>query len=286
LADTMGLSKLFVGMVVVAFGTSAPELLVTLEAATSGSPDIAIGNIIGSNIANMLLILGVTALVAPLPVAGQSIRREALIMIGATILLMVLLYFGRIPRPVGIAMVVVLIAYVTISYLLESRKVHAPYLDTADAQPDTKSALAGSVSLVLGGLAGLAIGAYLLVEGASGIARSFGVSEATIGLTVVALGTSLPELAASVVAALRRHPEVVIANVIGSNTFNILGNLGATAIVAPMPAAGRFIAFDGPVMCMSVLIVFATMVFVGRIGRLGGAGLLTGYALYLLLTPR
>lgn len=180
-------------------------------------------------------------------------------------------------------MVAILIAYVSYAYLTERSRAHMPGPEEATASGPQPS-LASPLFLVAAGLAGLALGAYLLVDGASGLARYFGVSEAAIGLTVVAFGTSLPELAASVVAALRRHPEVVIGNVVGSNAFNILGNLGLTAVIAPIPISARFLAFDGPVLMASAAIVLLAIAFTGRIGRIGGAGLLAAYVLYIAFT--
>ena len=272
-AQAARLSPLVIGLTVVGFGTSTPELLVSLKAALDGAPDIALGNIVGSNIANILLILGISALVWPITVADKALRRDGIVMLGAAVALFAVVAFGSLGRVTGIALVLALITYLWIA-LRQPR----PDADTAVA-PDRP--LWASGLWVALGLVGLMLGAKYLVDGAVIMARDFGVSEAFIGLTIVAVGTSLPELATSLVAALRKQSDIALGNIIGSNIFNILGILGVTAAITPIAAAPRFAQFDLPVM-VGVSIVFALVLWRGgRIGRVAGLLCLAAYAVYI-----
>jgi cation:H+ antiporter len=281
IAERLNISKLVVGMVIVGFGTSAPELLVSVQAALAGSPDIAIGNIVGSNIANILLIVGVAALIMPIAVSDKSIRRECVVMTAVSIGMLPFLFSGQISRLSGIALLIAMGLYLAITILLEKKRRTSVFVQEATVAEEqiNLSGLRSVIEVVLG-LIMLVAGARFMVDGATGIARDFGVTEAVIGLTIVAVGTSLPELATALVAAWRQHSDVVLANIVGSNIFNILAILGITAVVAPVSVATRFAVFDGPIM-VSVAIVLLALLYLKTIGRLVGIGLLTAYALYI-----
>jgi cation:H+ antiporter len=276
LANRLGLSPLVIGLTVVGFGTSAPELLVSVDAALRGSPDIAVGNVVGSNIANVLLILGLSALVWPIAAGQAGLRRDMGVMVAATVLLLGLAQTGVITRLSGMAMVVLLAIYLFI-VTRAGRKEEFDGEETATRMAGWKEAAA-----IIGGLAALMLGADLLVGAATNIARSFGVSEAVIGLTIVAVGTSLPELATSLVAALRRHSDVAIGNVVGSNIFNILGILGVASIVTPLPVAQRIAEFDVPLALGVALLLAGIAIALRSIGRIAGGAFLAAYLLYVI----
>jgi len=279
-----GLSMLLIGMTVVAFGTSAPEFLVSLSAALEGSPAIALGNVVGSNIANVLLILGTTALLAPIMVDTRAVIRDGLMLTGASVLFLGLSLTDTISQTAGLVMVVALGGYFTSSYIRERNTANASEAlherEAEEFQDITMSTPMAWISL-LGGLIALSFGADQLVNGGTLIARDFGVSEEVIGLTLIAFGTSLPELAASVVAARRGHTDVAIGNVIGSNLFNTLGVAGGVAMVVPLPVPEQLIRFDLWVMTAAT---FALLVFLStgtRIGRRAGGLFLLAYGLYI-----
>ncbi|MFZ5491391.1 MAG: calcium/sodium antiporter [Pseudomonadota bacterium] len=289
LAMATGLSPLVVGLTVVAFGTSAPELAISIDAALSGTPAIAVGNVVGSNIANVLLILGLSALVAPLLVARQLIRLDVPLMLAVSVLVMLMALDGRIGRLEGVSLVLGAVAYTALVLRLARRE---PAAASADAE-ELPGASAPAVwwrdlALVLVGLLLLVVGARALVAAAVAIALGFGVSELVVGLTVVAVGTSLPEIAASAVAALRGQTEMAVGNVVGSNIFNLLAVLGASSAVAagglPVSAAAR--TFDLPVMT-AVAFACLPIFFTGhRIARWEGGLFLAyyvAYTAYLLL---
>ncbi len=245
-----------------------------MQAALSGAPSLAIGNVIGSNIANVLLILGLSAMIAVVPMRFADMRRDFAVMIGATLLLWLMIAGGIVTRLEGAILSASLCLYLWLS--LKDTAGSAPPEDGLATAPLWKS-----IAIAIGGLVILMIGARLLVDSATEIARAFGVSEAVIGLTIVAVGTSLPELATSVVAAMRRHPEIAVGNILGSNIFNVLGILGITALVTPIPVEPRFAGLDMGLAFASALVMLGFAVLAGRIGRLGGAVLLTGYAGYV-----
>ena len=273
IARKLAIPPLLIGLTVVGFGTSMPELLVSVDAALRGVPDIAIGNIIGSNIGNILLILGLAALVWPIRVMGDTLRRDTAVMMGAALVLLPAFWPGELGRMTGLALVAGLAGFLLISLL-------RPGNDASEADDAPIPRLWLSLIWVGAGLAALMLGARWLVDGATAIARDLGLSEAFIGLSIVAIGTSLPELATSLVAALRRQSEIAIGNIVGSNIFNVLGILGITAMIQPIPVADRFLTLDLPVMiaASAILTVLLTR---PRIGRLTGLGLLAGYAAYV-----
>lgn len=274
IARRLAIAPLLIGLTVVGFGTSTPELLVSVDAALRGVPDIAIGNIVGSNIANILLIVGLSALVWPIRVLGGTLRRDTGVMMAAALVLIPVFWLGAIGRLSGAVLVAGLIAYLVWAYL-------RPGAGKAEDDPSPMVPLWQSALWVAVGLVALMLGARLLVDGAVSIARGYGVSEAFIGLTIVAVGTSLPELATSLIAALRRQSEIAIGNIVGSNIFNVFGILGVTAVIAPIPVAPRFLTFDLPVMIAVSLVLTGLLLTRPVIGRGVGVALLAGYAAYV-----
>ena len=285
LAKRLGLPTLIISLTVVGFGTSMPELLVSLRAAFAGSPDIALGNVIGSNTANILFILGLCILVAPIEKYDAGARAN---MIKATIVAIIMMGIAlsstELSRLYGAILFAGLIAYIVYSYII-GRKQTA----TADSAGETDETLgtapmSGLLTagwLVLG-FALLFGGAEMLVQGAVSIARDIGISEAVIGLTIVAVGTSLPELAASMVAAVKRQGDVAIGNIIGSNIFNILGILGIAALVKPIGISPNFPAFDIPVMVLATVALLVVLLAKWPLGRIVGTVFLAGYVAYTL----
>ena len=274
IARRLAIAPLLIGLTVVGFGTSTPELLVSVDAALRGVPDIAIGNIVGSNIANILLIVGLSALVWPIRVLGGTLRRDTGVMMAAALVLIPVFWLGAIGRLSGAVLVAGLIAYLVWAYL-------RPGAGKAEDDPSPMVPLWQSALWVAVGLVALMLGARFLVDGAVSIARGYGVSEAFIGLTIVAVGTSLPELATSLIAALRRQSEIAIGNIVGSNIFNVFGILGVTAVIAPIPVAPRFLTFDLPVMIAVSLVLTGLLLTRPVIGRGVGVALLAGYAAYV-----
>jgi cation:H+ antiporter len=276
LATRLGVSPLLVGLTVVGFGTSTPELVTSLDAAFSGAPGISVGNVIGSNIANILLILGVAALIMPVAVAPQAFRRDAIALALASIAGAGLILFGELNRLAGAILITGLAAYILTAYRLERRS--APEADASG--PATSSGLIGPALLAVVGIAITIAGARLLVTGAVDLARGLGVSDTLIGLTIVAVGTSLPELVTSVVAALRRQSDLAFGNVVGSNIYNILGILGVTALVHPIEVPPEIAAVDIWTMLAATLALIV-MAFTGwRISRGEGTAMLLAYAAY------
>lgn len=274
IARRLALSPLLIGLTVVGFGTSTPELLVSADAALRGVPDIALGNVVGSNIANILLIVGLSALVWPVRVLGAALRRDLAVMMAAALVLVPVFALGEVGRAAGAAFLAGLLGYIVWAY-------RQPGEVSEDDGGSVAVPVWRSLLLIVGGLAALMVGARLMVDGSVAIARSFAVSEAFIGLTIVAVGTSLPELATSLIAAFRRHSEIAIGNVVGSNIFNVLGVLGVTALIAPIPVAGRFLAFDLPVMIAVSLVLVALLLLRPVIGRGAALAMLAVYAAYV-----
>jgi len=275
IAQRMAIPPLLIGLTVVGFGTSTPELLVSVDAALRGVPDIAIGNIVGSNIGNILLIVGLSALVYPIKVMGSTLRRDTAVMVGAALLLVPIFYMAQIGRISGLLLVAGLASYLIWAYRQPGETVAED-----DDAPAPASTIV-SVLWIIGGLVALMVGARFLVDGAVNIARGYGISEAFIGLTIVAIGTSLPELATSLIAAFKRQSEIAIGNIVGSNIFNVLGILGATALISPIPVASRFLTFDLPVMIAASLVLTALLLTRPVIGRGVGVAMLAGYAAYV-----
>jgi len=283
-ATRLGISPLVIGLTLVGFGTSTPELVTSLQAAFAGSPGIALGNVVGSNIANILLILGLAAVVSPIACNPAAFRRDGAVLVGASVLAAAIVVVGAVGRVAGLGLVVLLVAYALGTILAERRRpdpAGAVYAEEAAAVAAPRLGLVSGAVLAVAGIAATILGARLLVEGATTLAREVGLSETVIGLTVVAVGTSLPELATSVVAALRRQADVAFGNVVGSNIYNILGILGVTAAVHPLEVPARLASTDVWVMLAATGLLVAVSVTGWRVTRAEGAGLLALYAGYV-----
>ncbi len=287
-AQHLGVSAFFIGLTIVGFGTSTPELSTSLMAAIKGSGDIAVGNVVGSNICNVLLILGATALIRPIAIELRLVRSELLVVILVSLLPFVALATGHtVTRWQGLAMVALLIVYLWRGYLagrkeetrrqaeLEAELEREVGLDPSKPANPLIAALS-----IAAGLALLIAGSWLLVRSASGIARSFGISELVIGLTIVALGTSAPELFTSVVAAIRKQSDIAVGNILGSNIFNLLGILGITAAVRPQPIDPQVFRLDAPLMLATAILLAFFMRSGSRLSRPEGAFMLLCYAAY------
>jgi len=281
LAVRLGLTPIVIGLTVVAFGTSTPELVVSLAASLTDRAGIAVGNVVGSNIFNLGVILGLTALLRPVKVSLQVIRYDGPIMTAASLLALFLLTRGVLSRPAGVLLLTALVAYTALVIWL-ARKEASPEIDQEfrEGVPARPGSLGRDLWFIAGGLALLVAGSRLLVVSATGLARLAGISEAAIGLTVVAAGTSLPEMATSLVAARRDQPDIAVGNLVGSNIFNLLGILGAAALARPIPPAG-VTALDLWVM-VGFAVVLLPLLYTGfRLQRWEGALLLLGYGAYL-----
>lgn len=278
MATRLGVSSLFTGLVIVGIGTSMPEMATSVEAAIAGSPGIAWGNIAGSNLANTLLILGAAALIQPIALDRSSLMRDACINVAVSVLLFSIAWFAWGSNWIGLGMLVSVAAYVGWMYRqsMERGNVAAAAVDLPATPP--LSTLV-SVGLLIAGLAVMVVGASYLVTGAVDLARTFGMSETVIGLTIVAVGTSLPELTASAIAALRGHSELAIGNVLGSNIFNIWLIGGMTMAVSPALIPAEMIDVELPLVIASALLVGGFIAFRKHIGRVAGAGLVALFAL-------
>ncbi|MDT3320265.1 calcium/sodium antiporter [Shewanella sp. SP1S2-4] len=274
IALRLGITPLIIGLTIVAFGTSAPELAVSVKSALAGNSGIALGNVIGSNIANIGLILAITALIRPIQVQSQVVKRDIPLMILASMLFWGLLLDGELSLIDGVVLLSLLVGYLTFSYISSKNSNNEEEIEAGPNNP----LLSGLFILI--GISMLVGGGILFVNGAVDLAKTFGVSEVIIGLTIVAIGTSMPELVTSVIAALKGQSDIAIGNVVGSNLFNILGILGVTAIVHPVSSLG-FQPFDFMVM-LALAIVILPFAWTGlRIGRREGSVLLLTYLGYM-----
>ncbi|MFN4228670.1 calcium/sodium antiporter [Parvibaculum sp.] len=310
LAARYGVSPLLIALTIVAFGTSAPELLVSVRAALAGSPGIALGNVVGSNIANILLILGLPALILPIACTGRTVPHNMLIMMGASVLLIVLCFVGPLGFWQGVLLLALLATYLVYSGWDARMNPHSPsplaagedetlpepgqpydafakpadvdthHLPHGDLPRDNLSRRSIALKLLIG-IGGLPIGARFVVDGGTEIAQVFGVSDAVIGLSLIAVGTSLPELATSVMAVFRRNDDVVVGNIIGSNIMNILAILGITALIAPLPVSQDFLTFHLWVMLGAVVLLLPFAMTGGKVGRFAGVLFLASYGAYL-----
>jgi len=286
LAGAVGISPLVIGLTVVAFGTSAPELAVSVRSSLSGSTGLAMGNVVGSNIFNVLFILGLAAVITPLVVAQQLVRRDVPLMIGLSLLVWGFAADGSLATWEGVVLLVGLLAYTVWCIRAsrrESKAVAAEYADAHSAP--TRRTWPLDLALIVGGLALLVLGAQQLVDGAVAMAEWLGASEAVIGLTIVAAGTSMPEVATSVMASVRGQRDIAVGNVVGSNLFNLMGVLGVSATLSPgsgLPVGDGVLAFDLPVMVV-VAAACLPVFFTGhRIARWEGALFLGFFGLYTL----
>jgi cation:H+ antiporter len=280
LALRLGVSQLAIGLTIVAFGTSLPELVVSVDAALAGADAIAIGNVVGSNIANIALILGLVALLRPTVVEAKIVRLDAPLMIVVSLLLIAGLANHRLTRLEGLLLLLGMIAYTAFTFWEARRETPAVREEFASAAPQPRHSIAWNGLAVAVGLLVLVLGGHLLVTGSVALATAVGVSQATIGLTIVAVGTSLPELATSMVAAAKRQGDIAVGNIVGSNLFNILGILGVTAAVHPL-ARGDIDGVDLGVMLGVAIALLGLLSPRLGLARLEGALLLSTYAAYL-----
>lgn len=277
-----GLTPLVVGLTIVAFATSAPELAVSLAAAFRDSPGLAVGNVVGSNICNITLVLGVTALIGRPRLKGQLVPRDSIVLVLATLAIpLLLLLDGQLGRIEGFVLVAAIVTYVTLT-VRDAQAGRYPATFATEAPPGAKPEVSILLNVLIGAasLAMLILGSDLFVRAAVEIALALGISSALVGLSAAALGTSLPELATSIVAARRGQPELAAGNLIGSNIFNLLLILGATSLVRPLVPNGIG-PIDLGVMVTTSLVALAVMLVKPRIGRLEGTVLLACYAGYI-----
>jgi cation:H+ antiporter len=277
----LGVTPLVVGLTIVAFGTGSPEFAVSIGSALEGNASLALGNVIGSNISNIALILGIAAIIKPLQARAEIIRRETPIMVAVTGFLWLLLYDGELSRLDGAILTVGAIAYTFLTYYLSKKKqkkeVEAEF---EEAYEIPKSAVWKDIAFIVTGLGILVLGAKLLVDGAVTVAKSLGLSEVVIGLTIVAIGTSLPELATSAIATLKGEADVALGNAIGSNVLNILAVLGVTALIQPISLEGVR-TLDLSVMFGSAILFNVLLGRNFKLDRIEGTLLLIGYAIYI-----
>ncbi|WP_233356042.1 calcium/sodium antiporter [Henriciella aquimarina] len=305
-ARKLGMSELMIGLTLVGFGTSMPEMVTSLQALSDGAVGISVGNVIGSNIANVLLVVGAACLISPIVINLRALSRDGLVMIAATILFAGVLWFDGFTRPMGILFVVLLLIYLAVSVVLDQRKgspvaaVHSGEAETVE----THEPLWLALLLAVGGIAGVILGARMLVTGGAELARTVGISETVIGISIVAIGTSLPELVTSIVSAAKGRADVALGNVIGSNVFNILGIMGVSAAVYPFsivsgpssaagdkpldvaalsygPGESLISMQDMGALALSVFLLILFACTERKIARWEGAVLLAGYALYM-----
>lgn len=280
LAQRLGISPLIVGLTIVGFGTSLPEMVVSVNAALVGSPGLAVGNVVGSNIANILLILGVAALIAPIAVSPGAIKRDLLGMSAVTLVYVGLGMTGQIVFWQGALMLIALMSYIGFTVWHDNKsndevaELHREEAAEMGTIPLRTVSIAG---IIIVGLFAVVIGAEWLVTGATTMATEFGVPEEVIGLTVVAIGTSLPELATAIVAAYRGHSDVCVGNVLGSNLFNLFGITGVTAMFTPLPFSDKIVSFDLWILLAATALIIPFMLSGRRISRLEGSILLLLY---------
>lgn len=264
-AKSLGVSPLLIGLTLVGFGTSTPELVTSVTAALNNSPGIAVGNVVGSNTANILLILGLAAMIYPLAIDPKGFRRDAIMVVVAALACLLVVLNGFMDRWIGFIFVAALFAYVIYVYRTEKRAPDEAAIVAEHRVEDVRkgpATMALSIAMAIGGIAITIFGARYLVSGSIDLAKGFGISDTIIGLTIVAVGTSMPELVSSVIAALRKHSDVAYGNIIGSNIYNVLFILGATAIISPIEMPKQIATFDIWVM----LAATALLVFFARSG--------------------
>jgi cation:H+ antiporter len=281
LAHLLGITPIVVGLTIVAFGTSAPEFIVCITAAIRGSGDIVLGNIVGSNIANMGLILGIAALISPIPIKIKLIKVEVPLMILLSVALYALSWKFGLGLIEGIILFVSLVAFTIYSYysaLREPYRVKQEYREFIGGD----SSISKQAALVVLGLIGLIIGARLIVDSAISLAQSFGISELLIGIAAVAIGTSLPELATSIVAARRKEHDIVVGNIIGSNIFNI-GTLGLVSIIRPVSVNPELLKFEYPAMVFFSILALPIMRADNKVSRAEGCLLLLLYSAFIFI---
>ena len=282
IAERLAISPLIIGLTIVSFGTSAPELFISVDAALIGSGGMAIGNVVGSNIANVLLVLGLPAIIHVTCCEENGIGRNIVVMIGFTLVFMAMLASGEIGRLFGGILLVLLALFLWDQYRSATNGDAKEAPDYHDEIGDFSDSPQKSAIFAVGGILLLPIGAWLTVNNASSIAETWGVSDEVIGLTVVAIGTSLPELAASIMAVIRKNTSVAIGNVVGSNIFNIAAIMGITAVISPLTVGPNIISSDMWVMLGAAAILAAIAMIFKSIGRIAGLAMTLAYSVYVL----
>ena len=290
IAENFGLSKLVIGLTVVAFGTSAPELVVGINAALTGVPTLALGNMVGSNIANILLVIGLPIIFFPFAFEGQEIKQNYILMLAGTLIFILLCFNGPFTKVDALLLIALLLIFLVNSYKRSQPTVAVLRPDVSIVDPlenNIKEVLEQPLTTprailsVLIGLLGLVYGADILVKGGVEIARDFNVSEAVIGLTIIAVGTSLPELVTAIIALKKNHGEVALGNVIGSNIFNLFAIMGGTALVADVPVPASFLSIDLWVMLISSAALLPFVIWKIKLNRITGLIFCSGYIIYL-----
>jgi len=276
LAKRFQLSNLLIGAVVIGFGTSTPELSASISAALKGAPDIALGNVIGSNTANVFLIAGMAGLLCPLKIPYANVHRDVVMMVVSSVMLVVMMWFETLDMITGVIFLLTLAGYIIWSFQSSD--------DDCDNEAISAKTYSTGMAFVLlaVGIATLTGGAALMVDGVIGVARRFGISEAIIGLTVVAVGSSLPELATAIISSIQKQSEMVLGNIIGSSIFNVLAILGVTALIQPIPVSPQMMAFDVWVMIAATLLLTLLIVMGIKIGRRIGSLMVIGYLSYVI----
>ncbi|WP_321502187.1 calcium/sodium antiporter [Breoghania sp.] len=297
IARKLGIPSLVIGLTIVAFGTSAPELMISLKSALDGISGIAVGNVVGSNIANVLMVLGAPALITTTSCADKGVRKNAIFLLAVTVIFIIMCAFGTLERAMGLALLAMLALFLGDSFLEmrrhqrrrkkfkngETDDLDEYTLEEIEELSDTPGGMPIAALLVVVGLIGLPLGGHLAILGAVEIARDWGVTDAAIGLTVIAFGTSLPELATTVMAAFRKHSAVALGNVLGSNVFNILAILGTTSLIKPLTIPASIMQFDIWVM-LATTVLLAILAFTHcRLRWPMGIALVGGYCLYIFL---
>jgi len=285
IAFKMGIKPLIVGLTIVAFGTSSPELVVSVNANLAGNSDITLGNVIGSNICNIGLIVGITALIKPINVSLQIVRKDIFIMCAVSVLPLIMLIDGQIGRVEGVILILLLVVYLWLLIFMTSKKGNLEVDTEIDSIVKKSKPMWMNIAFIIGGLALLIVGADLFVEHAIEIARFFNVSESVIGLTIVAIGTSLPELATSVVASIKGESDISLGNIVGSNIFNILAILGIAAVISPI-SFGNITYIDLSIMLMFAVILLPLARTGFIIDRKEGIVLLLLYVGYIYILLR
>ncbi|MEX0752881.1 MAG: calcium/sodium antiporter [Xanthobacteraceae bacterium] len=288
LARKLRVAPMIIGMTIVAYGTTAPELVVSLQAAVDGLPGISVGNVVGSNIANILLILGLSAVIFPIVVQPTSLIRDAAMCMGAALVFTALALSGTVERWQGALMVAMLATFSIFAFMQERRRGKAN--DPGDMAEELTEEFKEpsrpiwlSLLSVVGGITAVVAGAKLLVAAAVVTARTLGVDEAVIGLTIVAVGTSLPELATAVVAAIRKHSEVAVGNILGAGIYNLFAIMGLVAVVTPIPVPAQIIAFDLWFMVTVTALLLTLLLWRNGLSRPVGAMFLAGFVVYTAL---
>jgi len=274
IAESSGLSKLFIAATIVAFGTSAPELFTSVNANVSGFPGISVGNVIGSNIANVLMVIGIAAIIAPVLIDRKAVRVDTVMMIVATIAMALAVWAQILPRWGGLAMIAAIIGYVFYQY--KASRIEVDEDEGSDALPGNP------FLLVILGIATLVLGSEILVQGAVAGGYALGVPEAVIGMTVIAFGTSLPELTACVAAARKGQSDMIVGGIVGSNIFNILSVMAISAAVKPLIIDPRFAILDLPVVLAVTAVFSIFLLFVGRIGKVAGVVMVLSYLIFIV----